>query len=226
MPDATQEGAAALVARAPAKLNLALEVLGRRADGYHEIETVLTTLELSDAVTLRAAPALRVTVRGAEAEGVDAGDELAGRAARALAGAVGREPQVAIALTKRIPVAAGLGGGSADAAAVLRGLARLWGLDWPPERLAEVGAEVGSDVPALVLGGVTHGNGRGELVEALRDLRPLRLLLVVPPVSSPPDKTARRFAALGPGDWSDGNRARRLAHRVARGAPPPAADLV
>ncbi len=220
-----EAGALVVTARAPGKINLALEALGRRSDGYHDIETVITTVELSDQLTLRVASGLRVTIDGPEARGVAGADELAGRAAQALGSAAGRAPDVAITVTKRIPVAAGLGGGSADAAAVLRGLDRLWGLGWPAERLAELGAALGSDVPALVVGGATHCSGRGEIVEPLRDLRPLRLLVIAPPVPAPPEKTARRFGALGHGDWSDGGRARRLAHRIARGAPPPTADL-
>jgi 4-diphosphocytidyl-2-C-methyl-D-erythritol kinase len=216
----------AVLAIAPAKINLALEILGRRDDGYHELETVITTIALADHVTVRPAAALQVTFAGPGAVAIASDVDLAGSAARALAAAAGRAPEVAIEIEKRIPVAAGLGGGAADAAATLRALDRLWTLGWPVARLAAVGAQVGSDVPALLHGGVTHCRGRGELVEPLRDLRPLRLLVIVPPVPVQAGKTARRFAAVEPRDWSGGDRARRLAHRVARGAPPPAADLV
>ena len=147
------------------------------------------------------------------------------KAARALAAAAGREPDVAIEVEKSIPVAAGLGGGSSDAAAVLRGLDRLWGLDWPPARLAEVAAQIGSDVPFFIHGGTARCTGRGEVVEPLRDLPQLRLLVLVPPLPPQPNKTARRFAALRPHDLSDGDRSRRMAHRIARGAPPPSSDL-
>lgn len=216
----------ALTVRAAAKINLALEVVGRRADGYHDVDTVLTTLTLSDTVRIEPAAALLVSAVGPYGSAVPAQDDLAARAARTLGDAVGREPHVRVTLEKQIPAAAGLGGGASDAGAVLRGLNRLWGLGWPVERLAALGAEIGSDVPFFVHGGVGHCTGRGEVVDPLRDLRPpLRLLVLVPPVPSLPDKTARRFAAIRPADLSDGHRSWRLAQRMARGAPPPTADL-
>lgn len=215
----------ALRVLAPAKINLTLEILGRRDDGYHDLDTVMTTIDLADSVRLRPAGALDVRLSGRFASAVEGERELAAEAAKALAAAAGREPEVAIEIEKAIPVAAGLGGGSSDAAAVLRGLDRLWGLGWPAERLAGVGAELGSDVPFFVYGGAARCMGRGEVVEPLRDLRPLRLLVMVPPVPPPPDKTARRFAAVQPRDLSHGERSHRIAHRLERGAPPPTADL-
>ena len=210
---------------APAKLNLVLEILGRREDGYHNLDTVLTTIDLADTVRLRPARGLAVRLSGRYADAVEGERELAAEAARALAAAAGREPDVAIEVVKAIPVAAGLGGGSSDAAAVLRGLDRLWGLEWPIERHSEVAAAIGSDVPFFLRGGTARCRGRGERVEALRDLRPLRLLVLVPPVPPRAGKTGRRFAALHPHDLSDGGRSKRMGHRVARDAPPPASDL-
>jgi 4-diphosphocytidyl-2-C-methyl-D-erythritol kinase len=222
---------AGLRATAPAKLNLVLEVLGRRADGYHDIDTVMTTIDLTDEVRLRPHPTLEVTYDGPYARGLAAlepGTDLVGRAAAALATAAGIEPAARIEVTKRIPHPAGLGGGSSDAAAALRGLNALWGLDWPAARLAEVAATVGSDVPFFIYGGNGHCTGRGDAVEALRDLPELRVLLLVPPLGPPADgrsKTAGRYGALTRADFSDGERSQRLAYRVARGAPPPARDL-
>lgn len=213
---------------APAKVNLALEILRRREDGYHDLDTVMTTLDLADAVTIRPWTGLEVRYSGRYAAGLDpaAPTDLPTRAARALATTAGREPDALIEVTKRIPHPTGLGGGASDAAAVIRALDALWGLDWPAERLAEVGATVGSDVPFFIYGGVARCTGRGEVVEPLRDLRPLRLLILVPPVPAAEGKTARRFGALTPGDFTHGERSQRLAHRLARGAPPPTADLV
>ena len=222
-----EAGVTALRLSAPAKINLALEVVGRRDDGYHDIDTVMTTIDLADELRLRPHSELSVALQGPDARGIDAADDLAGRAARALAAAAGREPGVRIEVTKRVPAAAGIGGGSSDAAAVLRGLNRLWSLDWPVERLAAVGAELGSDVPFFVHCGAARCTGRGEVVEPLRDLKPpLRLLVLVPPVPEAPSKTARRFAALTPRDFTDGHRSWRLSQRLARGAPPPTNDLV
>jgi 4-diphosphocytidyl-2-C-methyl-D-erythritol kinase len=217
---------AVLTLKAPAKINLAFEVLGRRQDGYHDVSTVMTTVDLVDTVQLRAHDELRVEILGPEARAIDATDDLAGRAARALADAAAVAPHVRIELTKRIPVAAGLGGGSSDAGAVLRALNELWELHWPIERLCQVAARLGSDVPFFLHCGTAHCRGRGEMVEPLRDLRPLRMLVLVPPVAERPQKTAEWYGALGPRDLSDGRRAWRLAQRVARGAPPPVADLV
>jgi 4-diphosphocytidyl-2-C-methyl-D-erythritol kinase len=222
--DITTEHGLELVA--PAKVNLVLEVVGRREDGYHDLDTVIVTIDLVDSVRLIPADELEVRLSGPLAAGIDAGDELAGRAARALASAAGRTPDVRIEIAKRVPVAAGLGGGSSDAGAVLRGLNRLWGLDWPAERLTPLAASLGSDVPFFLHGGAARCRGRGELVEPLRDPRPMRLLLLLPPVPQPADKTARRFRALRPADFSDGEHAHRVAHRIERNAPPPTTDLV
>jgi len=215
-----------LTLRAPAKINLALEVVRKRQDGYHEIDTVITTLDLSDTVRVRSHNGLEVRLDGADARGIDAADDLAGRAAKAMASAAERDPDVLIEVTKHIPVAAGLGGGSTDAAAVIRGLNVLWDLGWSQRRLDDIAAKIGSDVPFFLHGGAAHCTGRGEHVEPLRDLKPLRLLLLVPATSEGPGKTARRYGALLPRDLSDGHRSWRLAQRIARGAPPPTADLV
>ena len=155
---------------AHAKVNLTLEVLGTRPDGYHELRSVVAEIPLHDDVELLDAPAGEVTVEmtgdGMEVPRVPSEENLAALAARALAEAAGVSRGVRIRIVKRIPVGAGLGGGSADAAAVLNGLNELWGLGLPKERLCEIGAEVGSDVPALVLGGVVLMEGRGERVKA------------------------------------------------------------
>lgn len=214
---------------APAKINLALEVLGRRADGFHEVDTVMTTIDLADRIVLRAraqGAGTEVTLTGNYVSGIDPDDDLSRRAAVRMADAAGRSADVAIEVEKRIPSPAGLGGGSSDAAAVIRGLDRLWDLNWPVERLQAVGATIGSDVPFLIRGGAARCTGRGEVVEPLRDLTPLRLLILVPPVPAAEGKTARRYGALHPHDFTSGDRSRRLAARIARRAPPPTGDLV
>lgn len=214
---------------APAKINLALEVIRKRPDGFHEVDTVMTTIDLADRLVLRERPegaGVEVALTGEYAAGIDPEHDLSRLAAIRLAEAVGRSPDVAIEVEKRIPSPAGLGGGSSDAAAVLRGLARLWDLKWPIARLEAIAATIGSDVPFFLHGGAARCTGRGERVEPLRDLTPLRLLVLVPPVPPQEGKTARRYAALHPHDFTSGDRSKRLAARIARKAPPPTSDLI
>jgi len=176
-----QTGARAVV-RAPAKLNLGLEVLFRRPDGFHEIRTVLQAVTLWDRVDLELSesPGVALEVRPA---GLDLGPDeanLAVRAARRLPPPPGGPPGVRITLHKRIPAGAGLGGGSADAAAVLVGLARLRRAPCPPEELERIGAELGSDVPFFIRGGTQWGSGRGEILRALPPWPSEPLVVVFP----------------------------------------------
>src|SRR2546423_2242937 len=165
-----------LVLNAAAKVNLILEVLGKRDDGYHGLVTVMQAVALCDRITLEDADVLEL----ASSPGVPAdGRNLALRAATALREAAGVTRGARITLDKRIPVAAGLGGGSSDAAAVLLGLNRLWNLRWPLARLAEVAVTLGMDVPFFLRGGVALGTGRGERVAPLAGM-PLALVLVNP----------------------------------------------
>ena len=151
---------------APAKLNPYLRVLGRRDDGYHEIETLVQPITLADGVQARPGAELRLTVAGERADAVPRGEEnLVLAAARALREACGVSAGAELLLAKRIPVAAGLGGGSADAAAALRALDRLWDCGLSAEALGRIAAGVGSDVPALLPGGAVVARGRGERVE-------------------------------------------------------------
>ena len=154
---------------APAKVNLSLRVRGVRSDGYHEITTVFHAVSLVDEVTVReGAPGTGcvITTTGDRVESVPGGDgNIAAKAAAALARHVGRPAtDVAIDITKAIPVAAGMAGGSADAAATLVGLRRLWTLDVTDATLAEIAAGLGSDVPFSLMGGTARGTGRGEVL--------------------------------------------------------------
>ena len=161
---------------ANAKLNLALAVTGRRSDGYHELRSVFVTIDLADDV--RVAKHSRLEIRNTMRF---AGEDLASVAVRALARATGRDPHAFVRIRKRIPIAAGLGGGSTDAGAVLRALAPLWEVDVD---LVRVAAGIGSDVPFFA-SGVTAAlvSGRGEIVEPLPPPRePLHVVLVRPTV--------------------------------------------
>lgn len=148
---------------APAKLNLFLHVTGRREDGYHILQTVFRLLDWGDTVSIR----LRddgVIVRTSGAQGVVADDDLVVRAARLLAGPAGTVPGADIAVKKRIPMGAGLGGGSSDAATVLVALNELWGLDLDVSALADLGRSLGADVPVFVHGHSAWAEGTGELL--------------------------------------------------------------
>ena len=151
--------------RTPAKVNLALEILGKREDGYHEISTVLQAIDLFDRLTVEDAADLSLATTD-PALPVDDGN-LVVRAARALGAAAGVRRGARIALDKRIPVAAGLGGGSSDAAATLVALNRLWGLRWSAGRLGELAVGLGMDVPFFLGRGRALATGRGERLEPL-----------------------------------------------------------
>ncbi|MGD9619779.1 MAG: 4-(cytidine 5'-diphospho)-2-C-methyl-D-erythritol kinase [Mycolicibacterium sp.] len=149
--------------RAPGKVNLYLEVGDRRADGYHEVNTVFHAVSLLDEVNVRTADILSVEVSGEGADSLPVDDRnLAWRAAQLLADHVGRAPDVAISIEKTIPVAGGMAGGSADAAAVLVAMNSLWELGVPRRDLHALGAQLGSDVPFALHGGTALGTGRGE----------------------------------------------------------------
>jgi 4-diphosphocytidyl-2-C-methyl-D-erythritol kinase len=175
---------------APAKLNLFLHVLGRRADGYHLLETVFELIDLSDRVHLR----LRedgVVRRLDPLPGVPAESDLTVRAARLLAAQSGCRLGVEIAVRKRIPMGGGLGGGSSDAATVLLGLNRMWSLHWTPARLAALGLRLGADVPVFVHGRAAYATGVGERLRPIP--LPPRFYVVAAPATQVP--TAAAFAA-------------------------------
>jgi len=152
--------------RAPAKVNLHLAVGDLRADGYHDLTTLFQSLSLTDEVTVAVADESGLDVRGEGADEVPTdSSNLVWKAVRALAAHVGRdpdEPKLRITINKGIPVAGGMAGGSADAAATLVALANLWRLEIGRDELAGVAAEVGSDVPFVLQGGLALGTGRGE----------------------------------------------------------------
>ena len=173
---------------APAKLNLSLLVTGRRADGYHLLQTVFRFIDFGDTLRITARSDGRI-VRGHDLVGVPADDDLTVRAARLLQRAATTTLGADITLDKRLPLGGGLGGGSSDAATVLIALNRLWRLDWPRPRLQQLALELGADVPVFVFGESALATGIGEQLSALR-LPPAWYLVLVPPVSV---ATARIF---------------------------------
>jgi 4-diphosphocytidyl-2-C-methyl-D-erythritol kinase len=152
--------------RAPAKLNLFLHILGRRPDGYHQLQTCFQFVDLCDEITLevRADGQIR---RAVDIPDLPAEADLCIRAARALKDAAGTTLGADIHLLKRIPIGGGLGGGSSDAATCLVALNQLWGIHWPPEKLAALGLKLGADVPVFVHGRAAWAEGVGERLTPL-----------------------------------------------------------
>jgi 4-diphosphocytidyl-2-C-methyl-D-erythritol kinase len=166
----------------PAKVNLFLEVLARRPDGYHELATLMTAVSLYDTLEFTEEPTGATTLHSDHPSLSTGPDNLIRRAVELVRRRSGRSEGVAVRLWKRIPMAAGLAGGSSDAAATLAGLNRLWRLDWGREELARLGAELGSDVAFFFAAPAAWCTGRGERIEPLRLGRALDFVLVSPPV--------------------------------------------
>ena len=167
---------------AHAKLNLGLQVVAKRDDGFHDIDTVFQTISLADGIAIKERRDATVTLRATGLAVPEDETNLAFRAASLVIERTGC-PGVAIELEKRTPVAAGLGGGSADAAAVLVGMETLYGLGLDPGRLRAMALELGSDVPFLIEGGTARGRGRGEILDRLRPIVGVAFVLVVPPIA-------------------------------------------
>lgn len=163
---------------AAAKVNLFLHVLGRRADGYHDLDSLVVFADVGDEIALSTHQDRVITVEGPFADAVPHDEtNLAMQAVRQLGDALGRHDGVHIRITKNLPVAAGLGGGSADAAAVLRGLARLWDVG-PSMAFPAVAQALGADVPVCLRSRAARITGVGEVVEPLEAVEPLALVLV------------------------------------------------
>ncbi len=181
--------------RAPAKINLALHVTGRRADGFHTLDTLVAFADDGDTLDFSRADRLQLTVTGPfSGHAPGTADDLAARAAHALREAAGIGDGVAIQMQKNIPAGAGLGGGSADAAAVLRGLNTLWGLGFSAQELAAIGRSLGADVPMCVHSNPLRATGTGETVRQITLPPDLPLLLVWPGIMV---STTNVFSELG-----------------------------
>ena len=196
-----------------AKVNLTLEILGRRNDGYHEVRTILQTIDLADRLQVSKSPRLQVECDQPELSGRS---NLVWKAAASLAERAGVSPQVCIRIQKRIPVGMGLGGGSSDAAAALSALNRLWELDLGIDELSRTAAELGSDVPFFLTGGTALAQGRGEQVASLPALPRLPLTLVCPGTTVA-NKTAGMYSRVTLAHYSDGGVTRRMVETLAGG---------
>src|SRR5690625_998523 len=166
--------------KAPAKINLSLDVLGKRDDGFHDVEMVMTTIDLSDRIELRSLDKDEIHVSLESRYVPNDERNLAYRAAQLIKERYRIASGIHIKIEKKIPVSAGLGGGSTDAAAVLRGLNRLWSLNIPIKELADLGGALGSDVPFSVHGGTAIARGFGEEIEQLPSPPPCWVILAKP----------------------------------------------
>ncbi len=217
-----RKGGGRLRIPSPAKVNLLLRVAGRRPDGYHELETVMQTLEFADTVELERIPSGVELV--CDSAGVPSGPEnLAWKAAEGFFAASGAPGGVRIVLHKRIPPGGGLAGGSSNAAAVLAGLQELYGTPLPPSDLASLAAGIGSDVAFFLQGGTCLCRGRGERVEPLPDPGPLFFVLLLPPFSCPTGEVYRRFR---PSDSTPPAAFREALNRMLAGGEDPGAWLL
>lgn len=192
----------ALSIQAPAKLNRYLGVLGRRPDGFHEVELVTTVLEgipeLSDTLTWEEHPRLELILTGPTAAGLQADEgNLVMKAWRLVEALAGRPCPARLTLHKRIPHGAGLGGGSSDAAAALHLINRALGLELTGDMLLGLAAELGSDVPLFILGGTVHGRGRGDQVRPLQAPPLPPLVLVNPGLHTPTPAVYRALTEVG-----------------------------
>jgi 4-diphosphocytidyl-2-C-methyl-D-erythritol kinase len=202
-----------IVIDAPAKLNLGLEVIGRRDDGFHELATIFLAIDLYDRVTLSPADDLELNV---DDDSLATEENLALRALHLLRDETNYPGGAVIHLHKRIPVASGLGGASSDAAAALRGGLQLWHQQVSEAKLNELAARLGSDVPFFLRGGCAIGRGRGDRLEPLAVPADLWFIIVVPNVQILA-KTATLYARLKNTDFSDGSRIAAQAARLSSG---------
>jgi 4-diphosphocytidyl-2-C-methyl-D-erythritol kinase len=181
--------------KAPAKINLHLRVMGRRSDGFHQIETLLQTIDIADDLCALVAPpdVLELRVHPAGVLATD-DDNLVMRAANALRQHAGTKVGARLELFKRIPIGAGLGGGSSDAASTLMLLDELWELRLGRDVLHELAGELGSDVPFFLVGGLAVATGRGEVIRPLPDVSPLGVIVCAPPIEVSTADVYERFS--------------------------------
>ncbi len=203
-----------LTVLAPAKINLTLEVLAKRRDGFHEIRSVIQTINLCDSLLFQSSQ--KVTFKSDKPDWI-AEESLVSRAVSLLQQAAGCSKGVTIEVEKRIPLLSGLGGDSSDAAAILRGLNQLWGLNLSLEKLLELAKQLGSDVSFFLYGGTAMVEGRGEIVNPLPPLPHRWIVLAMPPVPRLPGKTKQLYESLEANHYTDGQITRRLVEELKAG---------
>ncbi len=203
-----------LTVLAPAKLNLTLEVLAKRPDGFHEIRSVIQTINLYDSLHFQLSQNVEFK---SDVPNWIPEDSLVSRATSLLQEATGCGRGATIEVGKRIPLVSGLGGDSSDAAATLRGLNKLWGLGLSQSKLLELAAQLGSDVAFFVYGGTVLVEGRGEIVTPLPPFPHMWVVLMVPPVPRLTGKTEQLYAGLKASHYTDGQITERLIEALREG---------
>jgi len=203
-----------LTVLAPAKLNLTLEVLAKRCDGFHEVRSVIQTISLGDSLSFQSAQ--NITFKSDMPDWI-AEESLVSRATSLLRETTGYSKGASIIVSKHIPLLSGLGGDSSDAAAILRGLNQLWGLGLSREKLLELARRLGSDVAFFLYGGTALVEGRGELVTPLPPLPHMWVVLAMPPVPRPPGKTKQLYDSLRANHYTDGQITQRLVEELKAG---------
>ena len=203
-----------LTLKAYAKINLTLEVLSKRPDGYHEVSSILQTVSLADTLTFEPGETLYFSC---DVPNLQSPNNLVLKAAQLLREATGYTRGAVIHLTKRIPIAAGLGSGSTDAAATLVGLNQLWELNLSLDKLTDLAVQLGSDVAFFLYGGTALAKGRGEEIAPLPPAPELWLVLLKPAVKPVPNKTAQLYSQLNPSHYTSGQHTRQLVTHLNHG---------
>lgn len=208
--------------RAPAKINLTLEITGKRPDGYHDIKSVMQAVDLYDELEFRSSAR---TLLYCNCAVLASPQNLVYRAIKLLRQYSGSRMGVSIKLKKNIPMAGGLGGGSSDAAATLRALNDIWSLQLSREELVMLGSRLGSDVPFFVSGaGTALVEGRGERIKGLAGL-PGQYLVLLRPRLDMAGKTGQMYARVAPADFTNGEHTGSLVKKISRGSELSPADL-
>lgn len=203
-----------LTVLAPAKINLTLEVLAKRADGFHEIRSVMQTVKLFDRFDLRPDDNIAITCDDRNWLAVES---LVPRAARLIKENSAFTKGAIIELSKKTPLLSGLGGDSSDAAAVLLGLSKLWKLNLASEELTRLASQLGSDVPFFLFGGTALVRGRGEIVSPLPPLGHMWVILLIPPLPRSSGKTGRLYTKLNRTLYTDGQITGELVSLLTKG---------
>ena len=207
---------------APAKINLTLEVLGKRSDGFHEIRSVMQTINLCDRLSFQAADSLEFK---SSSPGWATEKSLVAKTASLLQETTRCSLGAVITVEKHIPLTGGLGGDSSDAAATLRGLNQLWDLALPKNKLLELASQLGSDVAFFLEGGTALAEGRGEIITLLPPLPRMWVVLVIPNVPKLPEKTRQLYERLKVSHYTHGQITRQMAAKLREGGGLPA-DLL